>query len=225
MLAEYYAVMLVAFVIAGGAQLYVKATYGKYSRVPLMTGRTGAEIARSMLDSEGLHEVGIELVPGTLTDHYDPRRRMLGLSQDVYAGRTIAAAGVAAHEAGHAVQHARSYAFASVRQAMVPVANVGSSLGVWLILLGVFLGGSGLAFLVDLGIVLFLGAVLFTIVTLPVEFDASRRAVTALATGYLPPDQVAGARAVLRAASLTYVAAALTAILQLVYFLGLARRR
>ncbi|HET6498233.1 MAG TPA: zinc metallopeptidase, partial [Coriobacteriia bacterium] len=163
-----------------------------------------------------------EMVPGHLTDHYDPRANVLRLSEDVYHGRTVAAAGVAAHEAGHAIQHARGFAAARVRQTLVPTAQIGSSLAFPLILGGMFIG---LADLIMVGVIMFAAAVAFQIVTLPVEFDASRRALAALNVGNtLPPEQVRGARRVLTAAALTYVAATLIAVLQLLYFLGLARR-
>jgi Zn-dependent membrane protease YugP len=175
-----------------------------------------------MLDAEGLHDVGVETVQGILTDHYDPRSRTLRLSDAVYQGRSVSAAGIAAHEAGHAVQHARAYAPARIRQAIVPAASFASRASWVLILLGLFLGLSGLMLL---GVAVFAVAVLFQIVTLPVEIDASRRAVGALEAQMLvTPDQLSGARRVLTAAALTYVAAALVSVMYLFYYLGLARR-
>lgn len=216
----YLFIMVVGLVLGLITQSWIRRAYRTWSAVPLATGRSGAEVARAMLDENGLREVAIEQIPGSLTDNYDPRSRVLHLSTDVYNGRSVAAAGVAAHEAGHAVQHARAYAPAAARQALVPVANIGSQLSWLLIMLGFFLR---IGDLVTIGAWVFGGAVLFQIVTLPVEFDASRRAVATLAGG-LPPEQAAGARSVLNAAAMTYVAAALVAIMQFVYFLGLSRR-
>lgn len=222
MFGSYLPILIIAVVLGLATQGYVNSSYRRYSQVALATGQSGAEVARAMLDAEGLSHVGIEMVPGHLTDHYDPRADVLRLSEDVYRGRTVAAAGVAAHEAGHAVQHARGFAFARIRQTLVPTAQIGSSLAFPLILAGLFIGFTGL---MTLGVILFAGAVLFQLVTLPVEFDASRRALTALNTGnVLPADQVSGARTVLNAAALTYVAATLIAVMQLVYYLGLSRR-
>lgn len=216
----YFGIMIVGLVLGLATQAWINGAYRRWSRVPLMNGKSGAEVARAMLDENGLSDVAIERIGGTLTDHYDPRARVLRLSQDVYAGRSVASAGVAAHEAGHAVQHARAYAPAAIRQSLVPVANIGSQLSWVLIILGAFLNFSGLMLV---GALVFGLAVLFQIVTLPVEFDASRRAVATLSAG-LPPEQAAGARSVLTAAAMTYLAAALVSILQFVYFLGLARR-
>lgn len=222
-----YLVILVVGLLAGLAtQAMIRGAYSKWSRVPLATGRTGAEVARRMLDENGLHQVRIEMIGGSLTDHYDPRAGVLRLSQDVHEGRSVAAAGVAAHEAGHAVQHARAYAPATVRQALVPAAQIGSQFSWVLIAAGFFFSriapGIG-PWLVDIGVWAFFFAVAFQVVTLPVEFDASRRALIQLEGG-LPAEQVAGARAVLRAAAMTYVAAALVAIINFLYLLGITRR-
>lgn len=215
-------ILVVAVVLGLLTQWFVNATYRRYSKVALATGQSGIEVARRMLEAEGLGRVGIEMVPGHLTDHYDPRANVLRLSEDVYHGRTVAAAGAAAHEAGHAIQHARGFAAARVRQTLVPTAQIGSSLAFPLILGGMFIG---LTDLIMVGVIMFAAAVAFQIVTLPVEFDASRRALAALNVGNtLPAEQVRGARRVLTAAALTYVAATLIAVLQLLYFLGLARR-
>lgn len=222
MLDSYLPILLIAVVLGFITQGYVNSSYRRYSKVALATGQSGAEVARQMLHAEGLSHVGIEMVPGRLTDHYDPRADVLRLSEDVYNSRTVAAAGVAAHEAGHAVQHARGFAFARLRQALVPTANIGSSLAFPLILAGIFIN---LTQLITLGVIMFGAAVLFQFVTLPVEFDASRRALAALNTGnILPVEQVKGARTVLTAAALTYVAATLIAVMQLLYYLGLSRR-
>lgn len=220
---SYFVIMIGALVIGGIAQFYVNSAYRKWSKVPLATGKTGAEVARAMLDEAGLRDVQIRPVGGQLTDNYDPRSRVLNLSQGVYDGRSVASAGVASHEAGHAVQHARAFAPAALRQALVPAANIGSQ-GAWiLIMLGVFTRFAGL---ITIGAALFGLAVLFQIVTLPVEFDASRRAMASLnANLFLPPEQTAGARRVLTAAAMTYVAATLVSVMYLLYYLGLGRRR
>jgi Zn-dependent membrane protease YugP len=171
---SYLMIMIAALVIGGIAQFYVNSAYRRWSQVQLATGKTGAETARAMLNEAGLFDVAVEPVGGQLTDHYDPRARVLRLSEGVYDGRSVAAAGIASHEAGHAVQHARSFAPAALRQALVPAANIGSQ-GAWiLIMIGIFTRLSGL---ITLGAALFGLAVLFQIVTLPVEFDASRRAM------------------------------------------------
>ncbi len=218
----YMLIMVVAVVLGFLTQGYVNRAYRRWSQVPLATGLTGAQVARRMLDAEGLQGVGIEMVSGQLSDHYDPRANVLRLSTDVYNGISVAAAGVASHEAGHAVQHARGFAAAKLRMALVPAANIGSQ-GAWvLVFLGIITGVSGLAWL---GVLLFGMAVLFQVVTLPVEFDASHRALASLGgTGSLPDNQVAGARNVLTAAALTYVAAALISVMQLLYWIGVARR-
>jgi Zn-dependent membrane protease YugP len=217
---SYLFIMVVGLVLGLATQAWIKGSYRKWSRVPLATGRSGAEVARAMLDQNGLSAVSINRIGGSLTDNYDPRTRVLNLSADVYDGRSVASAGVASHEAGHAVQHARAYAPAAARQALVPIANIGSQISWLFIMLGFWLNVGGL---ITIGALVFGGAVLFQIVTLPVEFDASRRAVESLSMG-LPPEQAAGARSVLNAAAMTYVAAALVAIMQFVYFLGLSRR-
>jgi len=217
---------ILATVLGLATQAFVKNSYRKHSQQMLPIGLTGAEVARRVLDSEGLSRVTIELTPGTLSDHYDPRTDVLRLSQDVYHGAHVSAAGVAAHEAGHAVQHARGYAPAKARMALVPVANLGSQGGPILIMLGLVFATAGQfsELLLNLGIGLFAAAVLFQLVTLPVEFDASRRALAALTTtGSIVPGQEAGARQVLTAAALTYVAAALISVLYLLRLWGLSR--
>lgn len=214
--------MIIGLALGGLTQLFVNSSFKRFSKVALATGQSGAEVARRMLDAEGLHSVRIERVDGHLSDHYDPRTNVIRLSPAVHDGRTVSAAGVAAHEAGHAVQHARQFVFARIRSALVPTAQLGSSLSLPLIMAGLFMN---FADLILLGVLVFAAAVLFQIVTLPVEFDASRRAMAALSTGnMLPSEQVSGARQVLTAAALTYVAATAVAVLQLIYFLSLARR-
>lgn len=215
------ALMVVSTILGFVTQSYIKSSFRKWSNVGVSSGMTGAQIARSILDANGLQEVAIQQVAGDLSDHYDPRSKTLGLSAAVYSVASVAAAGVAAHEAGHAVQDARGYVWGNIRSAMVPVVNLGSGAAWILIMGGIFFQFTGLIWL---GILFYAGAVLFQVVTLPVEFDASRRALVNLeGTGAVDAGQLAGARQVLTAAALTYVAAALIAALQLLYYIGLAR--
>ena len=203
------------------AQLKVKRTFDKYSRVAPRNGMSGAEAAAAVLRSSGLPNLTIRPVAGRLTDHYDPRNRTLNLSADVGEASSLAALGVAAHEAGHAVQDARRYVPMRIRQALVPAATIGQSLWFLPVVLGLMLGLTGL---VTVGLVLFAAIVLFQLVTLPVEFDASRRALVALeGQGLLAADELPGARAVLNAAALTYIAGFVAALGQLVYFFLLSR--
>jgi Zn-dependent membrane protease YugP len=204
------------------AQMKVKRTFAKYSQVAPRNGLNGAEAAAAVLRSSGLPGLKIRPVAGRLTDHYDPRNRTLNLSADVGQASSLAALGVAAHEAGHAIQDARRYLPMRIRQSLVPVATIGSSLWLVPVILGLVLGITGL---VTVGLVLFAAIVLFQLVTLPVEFDASRRALVALeGQGLLAADEVPGARAVLNAAALTYVAGFVAALGQLVYFFMLSRQ-
>ena len=219
--------MIVSTVIGLATQGYINSTFRKWSRVPLESGKSGAQVAREILDSNGLTNVGIQTIGGQLTDNYDPRSKVLSLSQPVYGTASVSAAGVAAHESGHAIQDAKGYVWGAVRSSLVPVASFGSNAAWVLIFIGLFLRAAG-SFgqtLMLLGILLYAAAVLFQLVTLPVEFDASRRAVVALqATGQYSAEQLTGVRQVLTAAGLTYVAGALIAILQLLYLIGLSRR-
>ena len=204
------------------AQMKVKSTFKKYSSVRPMNGMTGNQAAQAVLDASGLDGVSIHPIDGHLTDHYNPRNRTLNLSQDVGVTSSVAAVGVAAHEAGHAIQDARHYLPMRVRQTLVPAAQFGSSLWFFPVLLGLIIGLSGL---VTIGLVLFSAIVLFQLVTLPVEFDASKRALVALENGgLLAAGEIDGARAVLRAAALTYVAAFVASLAQLLYFFLLSRR-
>jgi uncharacterized protein len=203
------------------AQMKVKRTFAKYSQVAPRNGMSGAQAAAAVLRSSGLPDLDIRPVAGRLTDHYDPRNRTLNLSEDVGQASSLAALGVAAHEAGHAVQDARGYTPMRIRQTLVPAATIGQSLWFIPVLLGLFLNLTGL---VTIGLVLFAVIVLFQLVTLPVEFDASKRALVALQDGgLLAADEVPGARAVLNAAALTYVAGFVAALGQLVYFFALSR--
>jgi uncharacterized protein len=209
--------------MAAYAQSKVKSTFNKYLKIRNSYGHTGYEIARRILDANGLQDVPVELVGGRLSDHYDPRKRVLRLSQDVYNSNSLASVGVAAHECGHAIQHLEGYAPLIVRNAIAPVASIGSQAS-WLFIIG------GLVFgfvgLIDIGILLFSAAVAFQVITLPVEFNASTRAIALLeGNGLVPSNEIGPAREVLRAAALTYVAATFAAIMQLVRLLVLRGRR
>ena len=209
------------------AQMRVKGTYNKYAQVRTSRNLTGAEVARYLLDNQGLQDVRIEETKGMLTDHYDPRSRVLRLSTDVYRTPSVSAAGVAAHETGHALQHAARYAPLQLRSAIVPAVQISSSIAPILILLGFLLRFTALAWV---GVILFAGAVVFALITLPVEFDASRRAKTLLnQSGLVMGEELRGVDKVLDAAGLTYVAAAVAAVGQLLYYVlllgGGSRRR
>ena len=215
-----YMLIVISALISLFAQFLVNSRFSKYSRVRSRSGMTGAQAAERILLSQGIYDVAIQRVSGKLTDHYDPRNKTLNLSDAVYASTSVAAVGVAAHECGHAIQHARGYAPLSFRSALVPVANIGSQLSWLFIILGIFFGGSHT--LIMIGILMFSAAVLFQLVTLPVEFNASGRALKLLSeTGILQKDEVSDTRKVLSAAALTYVAAAATAVLQLLRLLRL----
>ena len=214
--------LIPGLILALYAQLKVSSTYARYKKVHSGTWLTGAQIARQILDTNGCGSVRIERVPGSLTDHYDPENGVLRLSEEVYASRSIAALGVAAHEAGHAIQDATDYGPMRIRATLVPVANIGSSAAIPLFMLGLIFSWEPL---LKIGILCFSLAVLFYLVTLPVEFNASGRAVALLSSGYLPQDEVKGVKKVLSAAALTYVAAALQAILQLLRLVLLANSR
>ena len=209
-----YFLVIIGAVICMIASARVNSTYNKYSRYRSMSGMTGAQAAERILRSAGIYDVTVRHVSGRLTDHYDPRNKTLNLSDSVYGSASVAAVGVAAHECGHAIQHQKNYAPLTIRGAIVPVANFGSMLAWPLIILGLIFGSGG--FLVNLGILFFSFAVLFQIVTLPVEFNASRRAVNILGeTGILGQEELGYTKKVLKAAALTYVASAAAAILQL----------
>jgi Zn-dependent membrane protease YugP len=198
------------------AQMKVKRTFDKYSQVAPRNGMTGADAAAAVLRSTGLRDLAIRPVAGHLTDHYDPRNRALNLSADVGQASSLAALGVAAHEAGHAIQDAKRYAPMRIRQVLVPAATFGQSLWFLPVVLGLVLGVTGL---VTVGLILFAAVVLFQLVTLPVEFDASKRALATLeGQGLLAADELPGARAVLNAAALTYIAGFVAALGQLLYF-------
>ncbi len=205
------------------AQAKVSSSFNRYSKIPSARGLTGAQGARVLLDSAGLQDVSVSVGGSRLSDHYDPRSRSLSLSPEVGNSNSLAALGVAAHEVGHALQHADGYIPLKLRGSLVPVANIGTNMGFILFFVGLIFFRSGL--LMNIGIVLYAAAVLFTVVTLPVELNASRRALAQLSDrNILVADELAGAKKVLSAAALTYVAAALMAILQLVRLIALSRR-
>jgi len=212
----YLLLLAPALILAGIAQMRVRSAYAKASRVPASSGLTGAQAARDILDRNALRNVRIEQSHGTLSDHYDPRQKVLRLSQDVYHGRSLAALGIAAHEAGHALQDAKGYTPLKIRNGIVPLASVGGNGAMLLFFLGLIMNFTGLIYV---AIALFSGVVLFQLVNLPVEFDASNRARRILAgTGMIAPREEGQVRKVLSAAALTYVAATLSAILTLLYF-------
>ncbi|HPO12545.1 MAG TPA: zinc metallopeptidase [Candidatus Hydrogenedentes bacterium] len=231
--------MIPAIILTVWAQAKVRGAYSKYSQVFVQRGITGAQVAQLILRSANIgiangpargaaNAVALERIGGQMTDHYDPQSRTLRLSEDVYNGRSIAALGIAAHETGHALQHADNYVPMQVRHFMYPISALGSRLAFPLIFIGLIIGyaGQGVPWLVTAGIWLFTASVAFTIITLPVEFNASRRAMQALSSGgYLTADELYGARKVLTAAAMTYVAAAAVAVLQLVRLLIIFGRR
>ena len=211
-----YILVLIGAVICLVASARVKSTYNKYASYRSMSGMTGAQAAERILHSAGIYDVSVQHVSGNLTDHYNPSNKTLNLSDSVYGSTSVAAVGVAAHECGHAIQHQQGYVPLTLRSAIVPVAILGSTLAWPLILIGLFFTSNTGTFLIDLGILCFSFAVLFQLVTLPVEFNASRRAMAILeGSGYLYPDELKGARSVLTAAAMTYVAAMVSASLQL----------
>ena len=210
-----YLMVLAGAVLSLIASAKVNSTFQKYARVRSMSGMTGAQVARRILDRNGLTDIPVEHVSGNLSDHYDPTRKVLRLSDSTYNSPSVAAIGVAAHECGHAIQHKVGYGPLKLRTMIVPAANLGSRLGMPIILLGLLFGGGG-SFLVNLGIWVFSLAVLFQIITLPVEFNASNRALVMLDDyGILGQDEKRKAKSVLSAAAMTYVAAAASSILQL----------
>lgn len=216
-------ILIPAIIFSIAAQIMVKSAFSKYSKVRNSRGLTGADAAREILDRNGLTNVRIEHISGSLTDHYDPRANVIRLSDDVYGSATVAAVGVAAHEAGHAVQYAEGYYPIKIRNAIIPVTRFGSSLSTPLVILGLAFSWD---FLITAGILLFCAVVLFQAITLPVEFNASGRALKTLRSShFLEDDEMKGARSVLTAAAMTYVAAMLSALLSLVRLLVISGRR
>lgn len=211
-----YILVVIGAVICMIASARVKGTFNKYSQLRSMSGMNGAQVAQRVLQAAGIYDVQVRHVSGSLTDYYDPRTKTVNLSDPVYNATSVAALGVAAHECGHAIQHAKSYAPLSIRSALVPIANFGSMLAWPVILIGLLFNTRSSGLIIDIGILLFSAAVLFQLVTLPVEFDASRRALVMLRTqGILADDELKYTRRVLKSAALTYVASAAAAILQL----------
>jgi uncharacterized protein len=218
-----FIILIPAIVISAIAQIKIKSTFSRYSKVSNINGYTGAQVARMLLDDNGLFDVPVELVRGKLTDHYDPSRRVLRLSDEVYSGNSVASVGVAAHETGHAIQHSKKYFPLVFRNSIVPVVNFSSNASWILLLLGMFTRTTGL---INIGIILFSAVVLFQLITLPVEFNASNRALNILESkNVLYGDELKGAKSVLSAAALTYVAAALMAMLQLLRLILISRDR
>ena len=222
-----YVLVLIGALLCLFAQAKISITYSRYAKYRSRSGLTGAQAAQRILEMSGIYDVRIERVGGKLTDHYDPSAKVLRLSESTYDSPSVAAIGVAAHECGHAVQHQKDYGLLKLRSALVPAANLGSQAGIPLIILGAILGMNQV--LIQIGIWVFALAVLFQIVTLPVEFDASRRALAMLdGYGLMEKDETGGCRKVLRAAAFTYVAAAATSVLQLlrlVMLFGGGKRR
>lgn len=220
---HYLILVIPALLIATFAQIKVQSTFKKYATVMSRQNRTAAEVVRQILNQNNLHDVAIERVSGNLTDHYDPRTNVIRLSDSVYNSTSVASIGVAAHEAGHAVQHATGYAPIKLRNTVLPIANIGSSLAMPLIVLGLIMSISSL---VSVGILLFSALVLFQLITLPVEFNASRRAIKTLESSYILDDEeLSSAKKVLSAAAMTYVAAALVSAMQLLRLVLLSGNR
>lgn len=217
----YIVYVLPAVILSLWASYNVKSTFAKYSRVASDRGITGYDAARMILDVNGLTHVGIAQIAGELTDSYNPKTNIINLSQSVYGVRTAAAVGVAAHEAGHAVQHATGYTPIKIRSAIIPLTNLGSTLSWPLVLIGILFSSPMIAYL---GVIFFGAAVFFQLVTLPVEFDASRRALKALEASGMSTDSVSAAKKVLSAAALTYVAALATAIGNMIRLITIANR-
>ena len=221
-----YSLVLIGVALCLLASSRVNSVFRRYSSVRSRSGMTGREAAEKILRANGIYDVTVRHIPGNLTDHYDPRNKTLGLSDATYGSASVAAIGVAAHECGHAVQHATGYAPLKFRGALVPAANFGSAIAWPLILIGLVINSNSALLFIDLGILLFSAAVLFQIVTLPVEFNASNRAVNALEkSGMLYPEEIRQTKAVLGAAALTYVASAASAVLQLLRLIIIGGRR
>lgn len=215
-------ILIPALIISMWAQVKIKSSYAKYSQVYSKNRYTGGQVARMILDAYGLFDIPVLVTGGHLTDHYDPSKRVVKLSNDVYNGTSLASIGVAAHEIGHAIQHKEEYTPIKIRTALVPIANIGSQASWILFFLGIVMSFTPL---INFGIILFSAVVLFQLVTLPVEFNASSRAISILsARNILYEDEIKGAKSVLTAAALTYVAAAVTAIAQLLRLIAIRDR-
>ena len=217
-----FLILIPALIIAGWAQLRITKVFNKYSKIRSINGYTGQQVARMMLDSDGMHNIPVKLIGGKLTDNFDPRDNTMHLSQDVFYGNSLAAVGVAAHETGHAMQHKENYSPLAIRNAIVPIVGFSSNASWIILVLGFIMGIQGF---ITIGIILFTAVVAFQLITLPVEFDASKRAIAALEQkNILYGEEIKGAKAVLNAAAMTYVAAALMAIAQLIRLIFLSRR-
>ncbi|PJI10263.1 MULTISPECIES: zinc metallopeptidase [Clostridium] len=218
-----FIILIPALIISFAAQAKISSTFNRYSEVRSVNGYTGADVARMLLNSNGLADVPVELISGKLTDHYDPRSRVMRLSEEVYYGTSVASIGVAAHETGHAFQHQEHYAPLEIRNAVVPAVNISSNASWVLFFIGIVFS---IPVLAKVGVALFTAVVLFSLITLPVEFNASSRALKVLENrAILYHDEVKGARAVLSAAAMTYVAAALMAVSQLIRLIIISRDR
>jgi len=214
-----FLLMIVVFVATMFIQFWLQRTYARYSRVANSRGVTGEQVARSILNAYGLQNVRVEMVPGALTDHYDPIAKAVRLSEPNFHSPSAAALAVAAHEVGHAIQDAKSFAWLRVRHSILPVANIGSILGPWIFLAGMFMSATGM---MSIGIWLFAAAALFQLVTLPVEFDASNRALNILKKmNFLDNTEMGGARAVLTAAAMTYVAALANSLATILHYVAI----
>lgn len=217
-----FILLIPAIIISFWAQAKVNSTFEKYSKVRSSNGYTGADVARMILDSAGLRDIPIEVIPGKLTDHYDPANRVMRLSPEVFHGDSVSSIGVAAHESGHAIQHKLHYAPLEIRNSILPVVNFSSGASWIIFFLGIIFSISILA---KIGVILFAAVVVFQLITLPVEFNASNRAIEILESrAILMGDEVKGAKEVLSAAAMTYVAAALMAILNLIRLIAISRR-
>lgn len=225
---SYWWVLLPGILLGVIAQSMIKGTYAKYSRVPNRKGITGSETARYILKAYNINDVPVEMIHGQLTDHYDPSSKVLRLSEAVYNGVDVAALGVAAHEVGHAIQHNNGYVPLTVRNSFYPICAIGSQFGPMLVLIGLVVSGLGSIshYVMMAGIILFAFAVFFSLVTLPVEFNASNRAIKILDKGgFLDGEELEGAKKVLKAAALTYVASAVMSILSLIRLILISQRR
>ncbi len=221
-----YILIILGVIITLAAQVKLTSTFSKYSSVKSARGYTGKDAAEEILRTQGLHDVSVRHVGGNLSDHYDPRTKTVNLSDSTYNKTSIAAVGVAAHECGHAIQHHKSYAPLTLRTAFFPVARLGSMAAVPLIIIGMFLTGNTSALIIEIGIIAFLASVIFQIITLPVEFNASKRAVKLLSSsGILENSELSATKSVLNAAALTYVAAVAASLLQLFRLLLITRSR
>ncbi|MDD4842783.1 MAG: zinc metallopeptidase [Anaerotignum sp.] len=221
-----FILLILAIILSLYAQSNVTGTYNKYAKVQNRRGYTGEQVATLMLQNSGIYDVKVERVAGNLTDHYDPRTKTLRLSQGVHDSTSVAALGIAAHETGHAIQHDVGYGPLALRSILVPVANLSSKMAMPLIFIGMLFSRSSGNLMIQLGIIFFAASVAFTLITLPVEFNASARAIDLLVDqSFLDDSEIGGAKKVLRAAALTYVAAAIVAVVQLLRLLGIFGRR